>query len=110
MPPPFSRKAICTNIHFVDIVRPSLEDFQPIALHLRLALLGIYIAKYRAASRGICKRLDSSHFLLGWSMRFFGLVAFERIVLEGFQRRLPSPASCEGKGRRPSFCGALSRA
>ena len=29
----------------MDIVRPSLEDFQPIALRLRLALLGIYIAK-----------------------------------------------------------------
>ena len=43
-------------------------------------------------------------------MRFFGLVAFERVVLEGFQRRLSSPASYEGKGRRPSFCGALSRA
>ena len=34
-----------TNVHFVDIVRPSLEDFQPIALRLRLAFLGIYIAK-----------------------------------------------------------------
>ena len=53
MPPPFSHKAICTNVHFVDIVHPSLEDFQPIARRLRLALLGIYIAKYRAASRGI---------------------------------------------------------
>ena len=29
----------------MDIVRPSLEDFQPIALRLRLALLGIYIVK-----------------------------------------------------------------
>ena len=27
----------------MDIVRPPLEDFQPIALRLRLALLGIYI-------------------------------------------------------------------
>ena len=40
-----SHKATGTNVHFVDIVRPSLEDFQPIALRLRLALLGIYIVK-----------------------------------------------------------------
>ena len=29
----------------MDIVRPPLEDFQPITLRLRLAFLGIYIVK-----------------------------------------------------------------
>ena len=43
-----------TNVHFADIVRPSLEDFQPIALRLRLAFLGIYIAKAENAGWAVC--------------------------------------------------------
>ena len=34
----------------MDIVRPPLEDFQPITLRLRLALLGIYIGKLPAGT------------------------------------------------------------
>ena len=45
-----NHKATRTNVHFVDIVRPPLEDFQPIALRLRLALLGIYIGKLPAGT------------------------------------------------------------